>query len=111
MAARLLDARIRLELQFRDLEAAGALHRMEIDRRPALDRLTVSVGGAEQLLGRLEAQGRYAEFIDRWTHKDFQAYVRALLALVDEHPHPRQQAMFNEVMRHERDFWRMTWEG
>jgi thiaminase/transcriptional activator TenA len=61
--------------------------------------------------GRLEAQGPYAEFIDRWTHEDFQAYVRALMALVDEHPHPRQQAVFNEVMRHERDFWRMTWEG
>jgi thiaminase/transcriptional activator TenA len=61
--------------------------------------------------GRLEPQGPYEEFIDRWTHEDFVAYVRALLALVDEHPHPRQQAMFNEVMRHERGFWRMTWEG
>ncbi len=61
--------------------------------------------------GRLEAQGPYAEFIARWTHEDFQAYVRVLSRLVDEHPHPRQQAMFNEVMRHERDFWRMTWEG
>ena len=61
--------------------------------------------------GRLKADGPYAEFIERWTHKDFQAYVRLLLKLADEHPHPRQQAMFNEVMRHERDFWRMTWEG
>ena len=61
--------------------------------------------------GRLEAQGPYAEFIDRWTHEDFQAYVRILSRLADAHPHPRQQAMFNEVMRHERDFWRMTWEG
>ena len=31
--------------------------------------------------------------------------------LADEHPHPRQQAMFNEVMRHEWDFWRTTWKG
>ncbi len=61
--------------------------------------------------GRLEVRGPYTEFIARWTHEDFQAYVRVLSRLVDEHPHPRQQAMFNEVMRHERDFWRMTWEG
>ncbi len=61
--------------------------------------------------GRLEVRGPYAEFIARWTHEDFQAYVRVLSRLVDEHPHPRQQAMFDEVMRHERDFWRMTWEG
>ena len=61
--------------------------------------------------GRLEARGPYAEFIERWTHEDFKAYVRYLLRLADEHPHPEQQARFNEVMRHERDFWRMTWEG
>ena len=60
---------------------------------------------------RLEVRGPYAEFIDRWTHEDFQAYVRVLSSLADEHPHPRQQAMFNEVMRHEREFWRMTWKG
>ena len=44
--------------------------------------------------GRLEVRGPYAEFIARWTHEDFQAYVRVLSRLVDEHPHPRQQAMF-----------------
>ncbi|MEN8182807.1 MAG: TenA family transcriptional regulator [Myxococcota bacterium] len=61
--------------------------------------------------GSLEAQGPYAEFINRWTHADFQAYVRTLLSLADQYPHPRQQARFNEVMRHEQDFWRMAWEG
>ncbi len=61
--------------------------------------------------GALEAQGPYAEFINRWTHADFQAYVRIVLGLADQYPHRRQQAMFNEVMRHEQDFWRMAWEG
>lgn len=61
--------------------------------------------------GRLEAKGPYAEFIDRWTNEGFQEYVRLLGKLAEEHPHPRQQARFNEVMLHERDFWRMTWEG
>ena len=61
--------------------------------------------------GRLEAQGPYADFIERWTHPEFQAYVRELERLADAHPHPEQQAHFNHVMRHEKDFWRMTWEG
>ena len=61
--------------------------------------------------GRFEAKGPFAEFIERWTHEDFQAYVRLLARLADEHPHHEQQPLFNEVMRHERDFWRMTSEG
>ncbi len=61
--------------------------------------------------GRLEAKGPYAELIERWTAPDFQAYVAELGKLADAHPHPDQQPAFDEVMRHERDFWRMTWEG
>jgi thiaminase len=61
--------------------------------------------------GKLKPEGPYAEFIDRWTQLDFQAYVNELNHLVDAHPHPRQQEYFNEVMRFERDFWHMTWEG
>lgn len=61
--------------------------------------------------GRLKPEGPYAEFIDRWTHPDFRAYVHELKDLAETHPQPRQQEFFNRVMRHERDFWRMTWEG
>lgn len=61
--------------------------------------------------GRLAAEGPYAEFIERWTSTDFTAYVRVLMGLADEYSHPGQQAAFNEVMRHEREFWRMTWEA
>lgn len=61
--------------------------------------------------GRLEKKGPYAEFIGRWTHPDFVAYVHELRELAAAHPHPGQQAAFDEVMRHEHDFWRMTWEG
>jgi thiaminase len=59
----------------------------------------------------LAATGPYAEFIQRWSSESFAAYVRSLLDLCCRHPHPGQQAAFNEVLRHERDFWRMTWEG
>jgi len=61
--------------------------------------------------GKLEAEGPYAEFIERWTSPEFATYVEELRRLADEHSHPGQQAAFNEVMRHEREFWRMTWEG
>ncbi len=61
--------------------------------------------------GRLRPEGPYAEFIERWTNPDFQAYVAELGGIAEARPHPGQQAAFNEVMRHEQDFWRMTWEG
>jgi len=60
---------------------------------------------------RLEAAGPYAEFIERWSNDRFVDYVRSLRTLVDCHPHPDQQALFAQTLRHERDFWRMTWEG
>ena len=61
--------------------------------------------------GRLEPTGPYAMFIDRWTNPEFQVYVVELQKLADDHPHEGQQEIFNEVMRHEHAFWRMTWEG
>lgn len=59
----------------------------------------------------LEARGSYAEFIQRWSNEDFADYVRDLLQLAEEHEHPQQQEYFDEVLRHEAAFWRMTWEG
>lgn len=59
----------------------------------------------------LPGHGPYAEFIERWSNPRFAEYVRGLLALAARHAHPGQQPAFNEVLRHERDFWRMTWES
>lgn len=59
----------------------------------------------------LRSKGPYAEFIDRWSSPPFARYVQELLDLCDQYTHPNQQALFDTVMRHERDFWRMTWEG
>lgn len=55
--------------------------------------------------------GPYAEFIERWSSADLAAYVAALGALVERHPHQAAQEHFNEVLAHEREFWRMSWEG
>ena len=61
--------------------------------------------------GRLKAEGPYAEFIERWASPEFKAYVMELLNITEDRHHSGQQKAFNEVMCHERDFWRMTWEG
>ena len=50
-----------------------------------------------------------SEFIRRWSNAQFVEYVGELLCLCEQSPHADQQAQFNEVLRHERDFWRMTW--
>ena len=59
----------------------------------------------------LEARGPFAEFIDRWSNEAFFEYVRGLLEATEHYRHAAQQELFNEVLRHEHDFWRMTWEG
>ena len=59
----------------------------------------------------LEATGPYAEFIGRWSSPEFAAYVDALRRAQEANPHPRAQEAFNEALRHEAAFWRMTWEG
>jgi len=55
--SRLLDARIRLELQFRDLEESGLLFRLDVDAARARDVLTGRGGGPEALAPRLAAVG------------------------------------------------------
>lgn len=59
----------------------------------------------------LSPSGPYAEFIERWSSAAFSAYVSALGALAERHPHEAAQKHFNEVLGYERDFWKLAWEG
>jgi thiaminase/transcriptional activator TenA len=59
----------------------------------------------------LPPEGRYAEFITRWSNAQFGEYVRGLLGVAQRYSDASQQRAFDEVLRHERDFWQMTWEG
>lgn len=59
----------------------------------------------------LAPSGRYAESIERWSNPTFHAYVAALGTLAERYPHEVAQEHFNEVLAHERDFWRMSCEG
>jgi hypothetical protein len=55
--SRLLDARIRLEVEFRDLEESGLLFRLELDTQKARSALIARGGGAEELEPQLAASG------------------------------------------------------
>ena len=57
-----------------------------------------------------QPEGIHGELIARWSSELFAAYVNDLHDLTLAHPHPDGEA-FAEVLRHEHDFWRMTWEG
>src|SRR2546425_2161831 len=59
----------------------------------------------------LPRSGPYTEFVERWSSADFAGYVAALGALASQNPHEAAQEHFNEVLAHERDFWKMAWEG
>ena len=50
------------------------------------------------------------ELIERWSSDAFRGYVTALRDLTEAHPHPDTTA-FERVLRLEREFWSMTWEG
>jgi len=61
--------------------------------------------------GALTPQGRYQEFIERWSSAGFRQYVNSLEALAVRYPHASAQEQFNMVLVYERDFWKMSWEG
>jgi thiaminase/transcriptional activator TenA len=62
-----------------------------------------------QAWGRMQPQGPYAEFIDRWTNEAFVAYVVELMRLTEGSE--AGQAEFDRVCRFEAEFWTMTWAG
>jgi hypothetical protein len=55
--SRLLDARIRLELAFRELEEGGLLFRLEVDPESVREGLVARAGGPEAVDRELEARG------------------------------------------------------
>jgi hypothetical protein len=56
-ASRLLEARIRLELQFRDLEDSAILRRLDFDHQKILAALAAKTGNVDDLASRLASRG------------------------------------------------------
>lgn len=88
----LLDARIQLEVQFRDLEASGVLYRLELDvagvRRSLLER----VGGLEAILPDLRAVGLDDSDIDELALR-----ICAVNAYADQRLRPRISVSLQEI--------------
>jgi len=88
----LLDARIRLEVQFRDLETSGVLYRLDLDvtgvRRNILDR----VGGLETIGADLTAAGLAEVDIDELALR-----ICAVGAFAEQRLRPRVSVSMQEI--------------
>jgi hypothetical protein len=90
--SRLLGARIRLEIEFRDIEDGGLLYRLELE--PALARAAlVARGGGEEVLGRaLECQGLVWEDLEELALR-----TAAVHAFVEQRLRPRISVNLDEI--------------
>lgn len=90
--ARLLDARIRLELQFRDLEASGTLYRLDIDVGPARAGLVERAGGDAAVEAALMANGLTAADLDELALR-----IAVVDAFIEQRLRPRVRVGSDEL--------------
>jgi hypothetical protein len=90
--SRLLDARIRLEIEFRDIEDGGLLFRLELDPQSARQTLVERGGGEAQLLGEFEARGLQTADLDELVLR-----VAAVDAFVQQRLRPRVAVNLDEI--------------
>ena len=89
---RVLEARIRLELQFRDLEASGTLYRLELDVDAAMVRLVEHGGGDAQLRESLARAGFGWDEL-----RDLAVRLAAATAYVEQRLRPRVRVTTDEL--------------
>jgi hypothetical protein len=90
--ARLLDARIRIELQYRNLEESGTLFRLELDLNRAVQTLADRAGGEEVLHGRLGQVGLKMDDLEELALR-----VAAVQAYVEERLRARITVTLEDV--------------
>lgn len=90
--SRLLDARIRLELQYRNLEESGTLFRLELDPEAALQSFIGHAGGEESLRACLDGAGLTWDDLH-----ELGLRVAAVQAYVELHLRPRITVTVEEV--------------
>jgi hypothetical protein len=90
--SRLLDARIRLELEFQDLEEGGLLYRLEPDPAAVRKVLVQRAGGEEALGSGLEAAG-----LGRSDFDELVSRAAAAQAYVEQRLRPRISVSPEEV--------------
>jgi len=90
--SRLLGARIRLEVEFRDLEDAGLLYRLELETGTYGDALIVRAGGEEALDASLQQEGLVWPDVDELVLR-----VAAVDAFVEQRLRPRISITMEEI--------------
>ena len=90
--SRLLDARIRLEIEFRDIEDSGLLLRLELDPQRARQTLIDRGGGETALFGAFEEYGLQAADLD-----EFALRVAAVDGFVQQRLRPRISVNMDEI--------------
>ncbi len=90
--SRLLESRIRLELQFRDLETSGTLYRLALDVGSERDRLVARAGGWEALEVALQEHGLTAADLDELSLR-----LAAVHAYVEQRLRPRVRVTSEDV--------------
>ena len=89
---RLLDARIRLEIEFRDIEDGGLLFRLELDPQQARQMLIERGGGTARLEREFEARGLVTADLDELVLR-----VAAVDAFVQQRLRPRISVNMDEI--------------
>lgn len=90
--SRLLDARIRLEIQFRDLEEAGLLFRLDLEPESVRQVLVARGGGADSLETQLLANGLIWPDLEELALR-----VAAVDAYVEQRLRPRVSVTMEEI--------------
>jgi hypothetical protein len=92
--SRLLDARIRLELQYRDLETSGVLYRLHLETDVVLHELVTRAGGPEPLATALTAGGFTQEDLDQLALR-----LAAARAYTEERLRPTVSVTLEEIQQ------------
>ena len=90
--SRLLDARVRLEIQFRDLEDAGLLFRLDLEPERVRGLLVARGGGRESLETQLSTKGLSWPDLDELALR-----VAAVDAYVEQRLRPRVSVTMEEI--------------
>jgi hypothetical protein len=90
--SRLLDARIRLEIEFRDIEDSGLLLRLELDPQRARQTLIDRGGGETELFNEFEERGLQTADLDELVLR-----VAAVDAFVQQRLRPRISVNMDEI--------------
>jgi len=90
--SRLLDARIRLEVEFRDLEESGQLFRIGLETQTARDTLVVRGGGTEKLEDEFSKTGLSWPDLDELALR-----IAAVDAFVEQRLRPRVSVSMEEI--------------